>query len=81
MPRNPVAQPPILLVTPRQYTTTMGSPMPTYALALDVGSTFTDVMLMHRESGQLWTAKTPFTPSDPFDTCAVNLLSAYQAAW
>jgi N-methylhydantoinase A/oxoprolinase/acetone carboxylase beta subunit len=30
-----------------------------YALALDVGGTFTDVMLMHRESGQLWTVKTP----------------------
>jgi N-methylhydantoinase A len=39
--------------------------MPTYVLALDVGGTFTDVMLMHRESGRLWTAKTPSTPSDP----------------
>ena len=36
-----------------------------YALALDVGGTFTDVMLMHRESGQLWTTKTPSTPADP----------------
>src|SRR5262249_47637442 len=36
-----------------------------YALALDVGGTFTDVMLMHRESGQLWTVKTPSTPADP----------------
>ena len=35
-----------------------------YALALDVGGTFTDVMLMHRESGQLWTVKTPSTPAD-----------------
>ena len=33
-----------------------------YALALDVGGTFTDVMLMHRESGQLWIVKTPSTP-------------------
>jgi N-methylhydantoinase A len=39
--------------------------MPTYALALDVGGTFTDVMLMCRESGQIWTTKTPSTPSDP----------------
>src|SRR5215471_559484 len=36
-----------------------------YALALDVGGTFTDVMLMHRESGRLWTVKTPSTPVDP----------------
>ena len=35
-----------------------------YALALDVGGTFTDVMLMHRESGQLWIVKTPSTPAD-----------------
>jgi N-methylhydantoinase A len=35
-----------------------------YTLALDVGGTFTDVMLMHRESGQLWTVKTPSTPAD-----------------
>ncbi len=39
--------------------------MSTYALALDVGGTFTDVMLMHRESGQIWTTKTPSTPADP----------------
>lgn len=39
--------------------------MATYALALDVGGTFTDVMLMQRESGQLWTTKTPSTPADP----------------
>ena len=36
----------------------------THALALDVGGTFTDVMLMHRESGQLWIVKTPSTPTD-----------------
>jgi N-methylhydantoinase A len=39
--------------------------MASYALALDVGGTFTDVMLMHRQSGQLWTTKTPSTPADP----------------
>ena len=38
--------------------------MPTYALALDVGGTFTDVMLMQHASGQIWTAKTPSTPHD-----------------
>ena len=39
--------------------------MSIYALALDVGGTFTDVMLVHRESGQIWTTKTPSTPADP----------------
>ncbi len=39
--------------------------MPTHALALDVGGTFTDVMLMQRESGQIRTTKTPSTPQDP----------------
>ncbi|ETW97769.1 MAG: hypothetical protein ETSY1_21370 [Candidatus Entotheonella factor] len=39
--------------------------MATYALSLDVGGTFTDVMLMHRESGHIWTTKTSSTPHDP----------------
>ena len=39
--------------------------MASYAVALDVGGTFTDVMLMHRESGQSWTTKTPSTPANP----------------
>ncbi|MCZ6874994.1 MAG: hydantoinase/oxoprolinase family protein [bacterium] len=39
--------------------------MSTYALALDVGGTFTDVMLMQRQSGQIWITKTPSTPADP----------------
>src|SRR5262245_34306365 len=39
--------------------------MASYSLALDVGGTFTDVMLMHQESGQIWTTKTPSTPADP----------------
>jgi N-methylhydantoinase A len=39
--------------------------MASYALALDVGGTFTDVMLMHWESGKIWTTKTPSTPADP----------------
>src|SRR2546423_8347308 len=38
--------------------------MADYALALDVGGTFTDVMLMHRASGRLWSVKTPSTPAD-----------------
>jgi len=36
-----------------------------YAIALDVGGTFTDVALVHETSGRLWITKTPTTPHDP----------------
>ncbi len=36
-----------------------------YAIALDVGGTFTDVVLVHEASGRLWVTKTPTTPHDP----------------
>jgi N-methylhydantoinase A len=36
-----------------------------YAIALDVGGTFTDVALVHEASGRLWVTKTPTTPDDP----------------
>ncbi len=38
--------------------------MPELALALDVGGTFTDVILVDASAGALWTAKTPSTPDD-----------------
>jgi N-methylhydantoinase A len=36
-------------------------------LALDIGGTFTDVVMVDGASGALWTAKTPSTPRDPSD--------------
>jgi N-methylhydantoinase A len=39
--------------------------MATYSLALDVGGTFTDVIMAEDGTGRLWTAKTPSTPHDP----------------
>jgi N-methylhydantoinase A len=36
-----------------------------YAIALDVGGTFTDVTLVHEASGRTWITKTPTTPDDP----------------
>lgn len=36
-----------------------------FAVAVDTGGTFTDVTLFDRESGRMWTAKTPTTPDDP----------------
>lgn len=34
-------------------------------LGLDIGGTFTDVVMADPASGRLWTAKTPSTPADP----------------
>ncbi|MEE8368982.1 MAG: hydantoinase/oxoprolinase family protein, partial [Thermoanaerobaculia bacterium] len=36
-----------------------------YRLGVDVGGTFTDLMLVHDETGKLYRVKTPSTPSDP----------------
>ena len=36
-----------------------------YRLGVDVGGTFTDLMLVHDESGRLYRVKTPSTPADP----------------
>lgn len=35
------------------------------SVAIDTGGTFTDVTLLDRTNGQVWTAKTPSTPHDP----------------
>jgi N-methylhydantoinase A len=37
----------------------------TYAVAIDIGGTFTDISLLDRTSGTVWRAKTPSVPSDP----------------
>ena len=36
-----------------------------FAVAVDIGGTFTDISLMDRGSGQVWRAKTPSIPADP----------------
>ncbi|MFH1796332.1 MAG: hydantoinase/oxoprolinase family protein [Pseudomonadota bacterium] len=43
----------------------MSSPSSPFAIAIDIGGTFTDVSLIDRASGQVWRAKTPSVPSDP----------------
>jgi N-methylhydantoinase A len=35
-----------------------------YRLGVDVGGTFTDLLLINEENGQTWTAKVPSTPED-----------------
>ncbi len=37
----------------------------TYRLGVDVGGTFTDLLLINEGSGETWTAKVPSTPEDP----------------
>lgn len=39
--------------------------MADYHLAVDVGGTFTDVVVQDTDKGGLWTAKVPTTPEDP----------------
>ncbi len=36
----------------------------TYRLGVDVGGTFTDLLLVNEKTGQTWTAKVPSTPAD-----------------
>ncbi len=36
-----------------------------FRIGVDVGGTFTDLVLIRDESGQVWRAKVPSTPSDP----------------
>lgn len=38
--------------------------MKRYSVGIDIGGTFTDVVMADRETGLLWTAKTPSTPAD-----------------
>lgn len=35
-----------------------------YLLGVDVGGTFTDLLLINEESGETYTAKVPSTPED-----------------
>jgi len=41
-----------------------------YAIAVDIGGTFTDVTLADLQSGQLWQVKTPTTPGDQSEAFA-----------
>ena len=40
-------------------------PSDAYAVAIDIGGTFTDVMLRDQRTGRAWRAKTPSHPADP----------------
>jgi len=44
-----------------------------YRLGVDVGGTFTDLLLVHDESGALYRVKTPSTPTDPSEGVLVGV--------
>lgn len=44
-----------------------------YRLGVDVGGTFTDLLLVHDETGQLHRVKTPSTPADPSEGVLVGI--------
>ena len=51
-----------------------------FAVAVDVGGTFTDVALHDRVSGRVWRAKTPSIPSDPSEAFMTGLRLALDDA-
>jgi N-methylhydantoinase A len=54
--------------------------MASYHIAVDIGGTFTDVVIQNTEDGTLWTAKTPSTPSDLASGFMSGVLNAIQQA-
>lgn len=44
-----------------------------YAVAIDIGGTFTDITLAHRASGRLWQIKVPTTPADQSEAFAEGI--------
>ena len=53
--------------------------MPSYSIAVDVGGTFTDIVLCDTASNAQWVHKTPSTPGDPsvgFMTGLTEILAA-----
>ena len=48
-----------------------------FRIGCDIGGTFTDGVIMHEDSGDVWITKTPSTPADPshgFARCIESLL-------
>jgi N-methylhydantoinase A len=52
----------------------------TFAVAVDIGGTFTDITLLDTASGRQWRAKTPSTPADPSEAFLAGVLLALAEA-
>jgi N-methylhydantoinase A len=51
-----------------------------FAVAVDIGGTFTDIALHDRTTGQVWRAKTPSVPSDPSQAFMTGVHLALETA-
>jgi len=51
-----------------------------FAVAVDIGGTFTDVALHDRTTGRVWRAKTPSVPSDPSEAFMTGLHLVLEAS-
>ena len=58
----------------------MSSKTGQYAIAVDIGGTFTDITLADRRSGRLWQVKTPTTPRDQSEAFADGIRRVLQDA-
>jgi N-methylhydantoinase A len=55
-------------------------PATEFAVAVDIGGTFTDIALHDRVSGRVWRAKTPSVPSDPSQAFMTGVRLALESA-
>jgi N-methylhydantoinase A len=55
-------------------------PSTEFAVAVDIGGTFTDIALHDRVSGHVWRAKTPSVPSDPSQAFMTGVRLALDSA-
>jgi len=53
---------------------------PSFAVAVDIGGTFTDIALHDASSGRIWRAKTPSVPSDPSQAFLTGIRLALEDA-
>jgi N-methylhydantoinase A len=51
-----------------------------FAIAVDIGGTFTDIALQDRLTGRVWRAKTPSTPADPSEAFMTGVRAALESA-
>jgi N-methylhydantoinase A len=81
--RSPDAMPTTAMPTTAMPTTAMpvtAMPATGFAVAVDIGGTFTDIALHVRTSGRVWRTKTPSVPSDPSQAFMTGVRLALDSA-
>jgi N-methylhydantoinase A len=64
---------------PKRFARAIGNlqmPPADFAVAVDIGGTFTDITLSDPATGRLWRAKTPSTPADPSEAFLAGVMLA-----